>query len=110
MTIASFFEKDNEYEVTIKGHSNYKKGNEPDIVCAASSALSLAFLQNLKVLQADGNLRLLAISNMKEGEVCCVYAPKTDEVSTDRVRHLTTIIRDGYRMLERKYPINVSVI
>ena len=110
MTIASFFERENEYEVRISGHSNYKRGNEPDIVCAACSALSVTFLQNLKVLHADGDLRLLVISNMKDGDVSCVYAPKEDDMSKDRVMHLTTIIRDGYRMLERKYPVNVSVI
>lgn len=101
MTKVSIFKQDDEYMISVTGHSGYKKSvNDNDIVCAAVSCLTETLSAVLQKLESENVCRI--VSSNETVDACRIYRVK----SIDDIRLTQTVetIKTGFELLENSYP------
>lgn len=96
------------YHISIHGHAEYAK-HGADVVCAACSQLTYTLSQALRSMNTDGELTEYHENISDDGSAVIIAKVRNRErflIWADAV--IDTIV-GGFRLLQDKYPENVSV-
>ena len=100
-----YFDKEN-LIFTAKGHANFSKNGEPDIVCSAVSTLCFTLAQNL--INTDSFMYCAPpVISLESGDVKIVYYAKKKYYN--EINKIFEFAFSGFLMLEQKYPDNVRI-
>lgn len=96
----------NWYRISIVGHAGFAKDGEPDIVCAAVSALACTLLRCLADLEEQAVVE--AFSYRQEAGDVRITAQACPDVK-DRVCAAVDTVMTGFMMVANEYPGCVRV-
>ncbi len=109
MTYITFRQNHKHFVATFIGHSNAKRTNGSDLVCASVSMLSQALYQGVMDEQERGNIK--TVKQLKLDP--CDGAVSIDIVTTDNgfqsVLGAFSVIATGCAILAAEYPDNVTL-
>lgn len=103
MTVIEIKKQDEEYTMTMNGHSGYGEYGK-DIVCASISTLAFTWINQLQEFERINFAKITQL-DMRDGEIFLRFKSSKDVV----LWAFKTIIT-GFLMLEEKFPQNLSVI
>ena len=106
MTTVDRLDNGRRHVLKVTGHAGYAQEGEPDIVCAAISALSCTLLQCLADEEARGGLTVFSYT--QEGGNVEVDALATHGAAA-RVAVMFEMARTGFAMLADTYPAHVTI-
>lgn len=103
MTIATFAQTGDKYQISITGHADYSHGG-PDIVCSACSMLACTLLQTILSEEAEGTVEDVSMSEVA-GDVRLQFTA----CNRERIRAVTETIIQGFALLQNEYPQHVKL-
>lgn len=103
MTIVRIKVTDNEYSLSLKGHSGYAPLGS-DIVCASISMLTYALANELHILEHRGKVSIIECNLEEAGEANIRILIHED------ISEILEMAENGYKMLAEAYEKNIRVI
>lgn len=101
MTDVAMEKRGTQYEVAVRGHADYRPGN--DIVCAAVSTLTYTLAQVLEDMKEEGELDCEITLECGKAEFL-IYPWDGEKLET-----VLQVIRTGFELLAHRYPLNVRL-
>lgn len=103
MTIATFAQTGDKYQISITGHADYSHSG-PDIVCSACSMLACTLLQAILSEESKGTVEDVSMSEVA-GDVRLQFTA----CNCERIRAVTETIIQGFALLQNEYPQHVKL-
>lgn len=97
-----------ECSLWVKGHAGYAEVGK-DIVCASASILAYTVAQEIKDMEARGQLAEPAFVEIENGDMA-ISCRAVDDDTYGEMLHTFYIANVGYRLLAHNYPDHVEFI
>ena len=97
-----------ECSLTVKGHAGQADVGH-DIICASASILAYTIAQVIKSMEHRGDLIEPPTIDLESGDATIVCRAKDDYLFSEMMQDFF-VIRTGYLLLERNYPLYVEFI
>ena len=95
-----------ECSLRVEGHAGQAIIGE-DLVCASASILAYTIAQIIKGMEHHGDLVETPTLNLESGDATIVCRAKDDYLFSELMQDFF-VIRTGYALLERNYPLYVD--
>jgi uncharacterized protein YsxB (DUF464 family) len=103
------YDKDKrECSLLVKGHAGQADVGH-DIICASASILAYTIAQVIKSMEHHGDLIEPPTIELESGDATIVCRAKDDYLFSEMMQDFF-VIRTGYLLLERNYPLYVEFI